>query len=246
MRPADREALCKQGEELCDQAIHSANQGEFETALELFEKAENLFSQIQDLHWLTFLRHEKLHSLIGLERVDEALELADKTVYGYLSTYNSRGLVPLLILKATILIERKELNRALETIKTAENIATQRGYAELTNHILSTLADCLMEQENFLEAIQALRELTPSEERKDQSEEYGWALLRLGVCFQAICHPDKAEGYFKSSSRVFQEADTPRLSLQSLSRLKRLYENAGREEKIRQVERQMEHLEHLR
>ena len=62
-----REKKLSEAEEICDQALLKIQEGAFTKALELFSKAEDKFDQLNDLHWLNFIRHQKFTSCLHLD-----------------------------------------------------------------------------------------------------------------------------------------------------------------------------------
>ena len=65
-------ALCQQGE-------NYSKKNSYSIALQHFDKAEPLLTEIQNNEWLAFLKHQKFFCYLALEKMDE-----DKAVLKWL------------------------------------------------------------------------------------------------------------------------------------------------------------------
>ncbi len=119
----ERNELIKEGESYCDQASISVNHSDYEQAHKLYDKAQDLFEQLNELPWLVFLLHEKFHLYHRMEKFDEALKLVDTIIKRYRETDNKKGLCLFMTHKASLHLDQANIHLSLECLKIAEVIS---------------------------------------------------------------------------------------------------------------------------
>ena len=236
MNKKEREILLKKGEELCDQATQLAGTGDHSTALEIFTRSEEYFTQIQDQHWLNFSRHGKLHSLQRSGDLESALKLTEQIAAGYLETGNKHGYTLLMTHKADILLEQDKVFDALGCLRTAEAIAVTENFNDLSGYIYSSIAINLISQEDYVTAIGILEKNLKLYNSDDHLPECAWCLRQTGICYQNTCDFAEAGKYFTSSYQAYFKADKYENALEVIEQLKTLYINSGQHRKISQLE----------
>lgn len=210
-------------------------QSQYDQAITLFQEAELCFEQVQDFHWLTFIRHERFHALRKLERYDEALELSNAIILGYRETKNSQGLSLITMHCSEVYLERYESYQALAFLRVAENILREERVEQTLPYVYSNMALSLMDLENYSEAIVFLKKSLFYYSSEAHTQERSWCLHHLGNCYRKVYHPVQAEQYYLQSGKEYQRTGDEAMRKAVLDDLKHLYVETSQPHKGEQL-----------
>ena len=232
----ERESLLSQGEQEYDEAVHQLERQEFELALEHFDLAEQAFQQLQDQHWLTFLYHEKFRIFKQAEKPDQALELVDSIVEGYLDTQNRHGLALIHIHKADLLGDKGDVEEALACLRSAEAIIESEKIYDLKSYLYSSLAVVLMMIEDYISAIDYFNQAMKVYSTESNSVEVAWCLHQLGLCYQKLFDLNAAERHLAGAYQSYFKAGDNEAGKEVIEDLKKLYASSNQSDKISELE----------
>lgn len=227
----DRDQVLEKGQYLCDEAVNYARQGAHSSAMEYFSQAETCFEKIQDYHWLTFLKHEKLQSLIALEKYDEALELSEEVSSGYLETKNYRGLTLLLIHKTNLFLDQGNIDSAMASLRLAEGVALKQNEKSSLGYVYSTLGGLYMDMKDYVLAIETLNSVSSYYSEEENPQETAWCWHLLGLCHEKIFHTQDAEKYYEKSSSLYLSINQYDSGATVMEDLRMLHQRAGNVDK---------------
>jgi len=242
MLPEDREHRLQEGQDKCEQASQLASGQQFDEAIRAFNEAEENFQQVQDWHWLTFARHEKLQSLQHIEDYDNAWTLTDQLLQGYFETRNKQGLSQTAINRASICYERFENYRALENLRIAENLILKERINGSLAYIYSNMAMNFQDLEEYNTAIRYLRKSIALYSVTESSSEHLWCLHQLGDCFYKLYKLEEAEENFLLSYRGYLKIQDSETALQLMKKLHELFKNSFQPAKAAQAEQMIQEI----
>lgn len=235
MQKKSRSELLEKGQYLCDEAVNYARQGAHTTAMEYFDQAETCFEKINDFHWLTFLRHEKLQTIIALGKLEEAQSLTDEISTGYLETKNFRGLTLLLIHKANLLLELDDIDAALAQLRLAEGVAAKQSEQSSLGYVYSTMAGLYSEMQQYIQAIDVLAKVDGLYSEEENPAELAWCYHLNAFCHEQIFHIGDAEKLYEKSVALYLEEKQFDDGARVLDDLRKLYQSSGDEQKEKKV-----------
>lgn len=234
---SSREDLSAKGEQEYDEAIHQLERGEATLAFEHFELAEQVFLELQDRHWLTFIRHERFRLFLQTEQYEPALALAEDIIEGYLETQNKKGLALIQIHKADILLEQEKPLEALTSLRIAEAIVSSESIDELAGYLYSSLALVLIHLEDYFHAIQELNAALDIFPTEKASANIAWCQQMLGQCHWKLFDLASAERHFVASHQGYLKLGDTQNAMEVIDQLKQLYTSSDQIDKLSELNR---------
>ncbi len=232
----ERESLLAKGEQEYDEAVHQLERNEYDLAFKHFDLAEQAFLQLHDQHWLTFLYHEKFRIYRQTDQLEQALELTDSIINGYLDTKNKRGLVLIHIHKADILGDKEQPVQALACLRTAEAIVKSEKITDLKGYLFSSLAVVLMVLEDYIEAMSSLQQALKTYSADSNAIEVAWCLHQLGNCYLKLFDLNSAERHFIGAYQSYFQAGDNEAGRGVIEQLKKTYLASNQVNKIDQLD----------
>ncbi|MBU2512962.1 tetratricopeptide repeat protein [bacterium] len=236
IKTEDRDDLLLEGEAKCDEAISLVQEGDYSSALDSFDCAEDIFLKINDQHWLNFLRHEKFRVFQQLNRYEDALEITEKIIEGYYETMNRNGLSLILIHKSDILMEMGKRHDALASLNLAKAVIESEKLHDLKGYLNSNLAMVHMALEDFVSAIKALQTALNSYPEESNPSEYAWCLFQLGICYKKTYDYNSAESHLTASYQTYSRTSEYDMQKQVLEVLREIYAATNQLKKLSNLE----------
>lgn len=227
-----REEQVLKGEQEYDEAVFQIERGEYEIAFSHFEIAEQIFKQLNDQHWLTFIYHEKFRIFRQLGKQDEALNLSESIIDGYLDTKNQKGLALAHIHKADILGETGKNLEALSNLRIAEAIIVSEKISDLFPYLASSFSKAHMDLGEYYEAIKSLNSALKFFGEESTTEEKAWCTWQLAICYKELFNLPMAEKNFLEALNRYIQTGNDECTQEILKELKELYSSSGQNEKL--------------
>ncbi len=227
--------LIQQGEELCDEAMTASQRGDYDQAIEMYNRAEDLFLSVRDQNWLNFLRHEKLRVLQSLDQAKDALELTDLIIEGYQETLNHNGLALTLIHKADLFIATEEPYKAISSLNLAKALINSKKLNDLKGYLHSSFAVAYNAVDDLASAIAALNKALVYYSPESYPNEYSWCLLQVGICYQKLYDYSSSEKHLLRAWEMYARLGDIEMRDKSLNYLKEIYSATNQMKKLSEL-----------
>ncbi|MDH5559455.1 MAG: tetratricopeptide repeat protein [Deltaproteobacteria bacterium] len=236
MKPETRAKHFQIGQDLYDHAVINNEKGDFQAALDFLNQSDRAFKKIKDIHWITFLKHEKIRIFQRQEQQKKALKLSDEVIRGYQKTRNKNGLALFLTHLSMIYAELPDLYLGLKCLKTAETLALKTNPPKNLDYIYSNMAILYIHLGNYAEAIKNLKKAVDIHNRKDEYLGRGWCQMQIGICCQEIFLFEKTEQFFQQSYQSYLKANDPIKAQTPLNALKDLFIKTDQSDKLKRLQ----------
>ncbi len=236
LKTEDRDNLLLEGETRCDEAVSLVQEGDYTSALESFNQAEEIFVKINDQHWLNFLRHEKFRVFQELQRYEEALVLADEIIEGYHETINKNGLSLVMIHKSDVFMELGKKHEALASLNLARSVIESEKLNDLKGYLNCNMAMVHIALEDFVSAIETLTVALDSYTLESSPQEYSWCLFQLGTCYKKTYDYNAAENYLTGSYQAYSKTGEVEMQKETLEVLREIYSATNQLKKLSDLE----------
>lgn len=205
----------------CEKALTLVRQGLFSKALAAFEIAEEACLKENNISWLNFTRHEKMHNLIQLGRYQDAIKLAKEIEKDYLKAGNYKSTVLLVTNVAECYFLENNFYQSLEWLQIAKILAETEKLSEIQTHVYSNLAKVWMELKHFYLAFDILNKAQAS--CKKGSAEWVWCVEHAGVCAGKLFKYKLAERNLAQAYQYYNKRNMFEQALHSSQALEHLY-----------------------
>jgi tetratricopeptide (TPR) repeat protein len=232
-----REDLLQRAEQEYDAAVRLIENREYDPAFEHFSEAEQMFLQLQDQHWLTFLFHEKFRIFFQLKEFEQALALADPICDGYLDTNNQHGLALFQIHKADLLREMEDFYQALSCLRIAEAIIKSEKIDDLMGYLDTSLAVAFFSLNDAISALEYLKSAMQRYSMESSPEEFAWCLHQAGICLLQLFDFDAAERHLVGSYQAYFKVGNNEAGRDVIATLKEMYRSSNQIDKLAGLER---------
>jgi len=224
-----RIAKLQSGEAYCDKALQLINASDLASALIYFDKAEELFLELDHPQWLTFTRHEKFRALVEGGQFEKAAALAPAIEAGYERLQDKRGLALFLIHRADLQRRQNAIPKALAWLRLAAALIAEKRLPEFEAYLRANLAVALMAQDSYYQAIENLQLVFADDSLRP------WYHEQLGICYQKIFRFADAEREFNLSFEAYRSSSQWSEALGVLEQLRTLHEGRQDQQAVQRL-----------
>ena len=220
-------ALCQQGE-------NYSKKNSYSIALQHFDKAEPLLTEIQNNEWLAFLKHQKFFCYLALEKMDEAQSSAQMAIEMYKKVDNEESLVSILINLIDFWNKKDNFQQALFYAKIAEAIVEKKKYST-SGLLYQKLAQLYNQQMFATKSIQYYTKAIETFAQLDDSNK-SLCLYEKGLVFKSIFQFAHALDCLQGGLTIFIALKNNAYILKTLEQIRKIFLSQGESSKAKEIE----------
>lgn len=180
----------EQGQSLSEAALSRMQQDRPQAALDELARARRCFERAGDLHWQTYVDHQRIRLLAP----EQALGLSRSIERGYHKCFDPKGEVLALLHSASLAAELGNVNQALGRLWAAEALA-RAAAPERLGVVCAQLGAEYLHQGQYLRAAEMLDQALHQGAEEDPHQR-AWCLEHLGQAFEGLYRPQMAEDFY--------------------------------------------------